>query len=274
MVELIAVVSGVFVGLALGLTGGGGSLFAVPLLVYALQQPAEKAIPISLAVVALTAFAGALDAIKQRLIPYRPTFIFAIAGMLTAPLGLFLGDAVSSDVRMLLFGLLTLILATRMWLQAKDKNATLAVRAQLQKSPLTPVCRYSTEGALQFTPKCATAITFAGIITGVLSGFFGVGGGFLIVPALMLVTQITIHQAVASSLVIISLIGVSGVAFSQQSLASVDITIIIFAGGSLAGMLLGRIFAKRITATLLQKIFSLALIIAGLFIITKEVISL
>ena len=274
MVELIAIACGVFVGLALGLTGGGGSLFAVPLLVYALQQPAEKAIPISLAVVALTALVGAIDAIKQQLVLYRQTFIFALAGMLTAPLGLYLGGSFNSDIRMFLFGILTLILSVRMWIQANDSKAILAVRAKLQKSPLTPVCRYSSEGSIQFTPKCATAITLAGITTGLLSGFFGVGGGFLIVPILMLVTQITIHQAVASSLVIISLIGFSGVAFSQQSLSSIDTTIIIFAAGSLGGMLFGRTLAKHITASLLQKIFSFSLIVAGLFIITKQVIAL
>lgn len=269
MVELlITLACGAAVGLSLGLTGGGGSLFALPLLVYVLDIPLNIAVPASLLVVGLTALVGSLDALRLRLVFVRPTLLFGVAGIVSAPLGLWLGAQLPESWRLGLFALLAAIMGLRMARSARTMT-TRAVRAKLHNSEAgAPVCPYTRDGALRFSAPCAAALVLGGGTTGVLSGVFGVGGGFLIVPILMTTIRLPIERAIASSLLIITLISGSGAASALSSLHAYTAQLIPFAAGGLLGMLAGRWLAAKLPPQQLQQTFAggLLLVSAMMFI--------
>lgn len=269
---MLSVLFGAIVGLALGLTGGGGSIFAVPLLIYGCGVAPRDAVAISLIAVALTAASGVIEATRRGVIEWRAGLIFAVAGMAAAPFGVWLGGLVADQVTVLAFAGLMIVVGLRLLIKARGSaRDARVVRARVSAEATADagtVCRYSRDGRLRLNARCSFALLAVGILVGVLSGFFGVGGGFLIVPALILVTEMGIHRAVATSLLVITLVGLSGVASTLAAGRSLDplITVTFIIGGVL-GMTGGRLLARRIAGRALQAGFALAmLVIAGVMI--------
>ncbi len=261
MADWLPVAGGALVGAALGLTGGGGSLFAVPLLVLLLGMPLAQAVPVSLLVVAATAAIGAVEAVNRGLVHWRPVLIMAGAGALLTPTGLWLGNQLLPELRLGAFMVLAGLLSLHMWRGARAGEDARVVRAYLAGEGGQPACRYSSAGELRFTPRCATALGAAGALTGTLSGLFGVGGGFLIVPVLRFVTRMSMQQAVAGSLVIISIIGGSGCLSAAPALRETGALALWFGLGSATGMLGGRAVAARLAGPTLQRTFAAALLV-------------
>jgi uncharacterized protein len=267
MIEFVLpVIFGITVGLALGLTGGGGSIFAVPLLIYGLGLPPVQAVPVSLVTVAMTALIGAFHTFKDRLLVWQPAVVFAAGGMIGAPVGVLITRRIDEHLIVSGFALLSIIVGSFMWRSAKVSPAEAAVvRARLHSEEGGGVvCRLSESGELHFSAPCAAVITVVGLGTGILSGLFGVGGGFLIVPALVGITRMGIHRAIAASLVIISVIGFTGAA---SALWQGDIlwgVLLPFVAGGAMGMLSGRSIAARIAGVALQRFFGGAIISVGL----------
>ena len=215
MVTALSLLFGAIVGLALGLTGGGGSVFAIPLLVFGLGMPAHEAVTLSLAAVTVVAIVGSLGAARNHLIEYRAGLIFAVAGTVAAPAGVYIANLLDERTLLIAFGILVVIVATAMWQKARTTPGdSHAVRANLSANYLDTSgapCKFNPDSRrLRLTAPCSMVLSIAGLITGILSGMFGVGGGFIIVPALTVVTQLSIHRAVATSLFVIALIGCSG----------------------------------------------------------------
>jgi uncharacterized membrane protein YfcA len=208
---LLAVVSGSAVGMALGLTGGGGSIFAMPLLIYVLGLPPASAVPVSLAAVALTALMGAVLAARDDLPVWPAAATFGLGGIIGAPLGIFLARGLDERIIVGGFAALALIVGVLMWWRSSryPVEAT-AVRARPAAEDPSGACRLADDGKLRFTAPCGAVLSLSGVGTGILSGIFGVGGGFVIVPVLSAVTQMGIHRAVATSLVALSAIGFAG----------------------------------------------------------------
>jgi uncharacterized membrane protein YfcA len=260
-----AIASGGVVGLALGLTGGGGSIFAVPLLIYALGLPPDQAIPISLVAVALTALVGGVQSVRHRLAVWQPALIFAVGGVVGAPLGLHLAAFVEADWLVAGFGLLALSIGSLMW-RASRRAPERAAAVRARSNPggdQGPICQLAPGGQLRFTAPCAFVLSATGIGTGFLSGLFGVGGGFLIVPALIAVTRMGIHRAVATSLLIITAIGFAGAASAMWQ-GRIDWSVLApFALGGAVGMIGGRRMAARLAGPRLQRIFSLLIVCVG-----------
>lgn len=263
----VALTAGVAVGFALGLTGSGGSLFAIPLLIYVVGLDMASAVPISLFVVGITALIGAFSAYHKKLLLIRPTVIFGIAGILSAPIGLKLGSITPENYRMLGFAILAMFMAARMGWQSLNDQSNKIVRADLVLEGQSGICRYSPEGKIGFTIPCAIALILAGALTGTMSGFFGVGGGFLIVPALMFVIRMNMPYAVGSSLAIIAMIGISGGALNGFPILIENNAALGFGVGSLFGMFLGRALASRLAGPLLQQVFTLALFSISIFML-------
>jgi uncharacterized membrane protein YfcA len=119
----LSILFGMLVGLSLGLTGGGGAIFAVPLLVYGLGTPTKEAVAISLAAVGVTAFVGFLHRWKLREVELRTGLLFAFAGMLGAPVGTWLAGLLPDQVLLLSFGGLMVIVAVRLWRQASQRSS-------------------------------------------------------------------------------------------------------------------------------------------------------
>ena len=263
----VALTAGVAVGFSLGLTGSGGSLFAIPLLIYVVGLDIDSAVPISLFVVGITALIGAFSAYHKKLLLLRPTVIFGIAGILSAPIGLKLGSITPENYRILGFAILAMLMAARMGWQSLNDQSNKIVRADLALEGQSGICRYSPEGKIGFTVPCAIALILAGALTGTMSGFFGVGGGFLIVPALMFVIRMNMPYAVGSSLAIIAMIGISGGALSGFPILIENNAALGFGVGSLFGMFLGRALASRLAGPLLQQLFTLALFSTSIFMV-------
>ena len=196
------------VGFALGLTGGGGGIFAVPLLVYGLSVPPREAVGISLAAVGGTALMGAIPRWRRGEVDLATGALFAACGMLGAPLGNLVVPLLPDRVLLLLFSALMLAVAVSMWRKSRPQPQDRLL--PISVSPL-PLCQRTADRKLFFTMRCAVLLGMLGLLTGILSGMFGVGGGFVIVPALVLFSGMAIHYAVATSLMVIVLVSLSGV---------------------------------------------------------------
>ncbi|MEO6808514.1 MAG: sulfite exporter TauE/SafE family protein [Isosphaeraceae bacterium] len=272
----LGLVFGALVGFSLGLTGGGGSIFAVPLLVYGLAVRPREAIGISLAAVGATAMVGGLRRLARGEVEVRTGLIFAVAGMLGAPVGSWLGGLLAEGVLLTLFAVLMAAVALRMWVQAnRQPEETLAVRAgvaTLADEP-GPACRRDPGGRLRLTSRCFAVLALAGLVTGVLSGLFGVGGGFVIVPALVFVTGLGIHRAVATSLLVIALVSASGVAsYLVQGRPLPWSLSALFVVGGLFGMELGAHAGRRLSGPRLQKLFAAAMVAVAIFIMVNRLV--
>lgn len=273
---VLALIFGTAVGFSLGLTGGGGSLIAVPLLVYGLGLPSREAVGVSLAAVGATALVGALHRLWQRQVEIGVGVMFAAAGMLAAPLGSWLGRLVPETALLVAFAALMLWVAARMWRKATRHPEHAAVVRAPRIRPVVddarPACSRDPEGRLRMTSRCARVLLGAGIATGLLSGLFGVGGGFVIVPALVLFSGMGIHRAVATSLLVIALVSGAGVASKLIAGESLNgpLTALFVAGG-IAGLGVGTVVAHHLSPVRLQKVFAGIIVGVAVFVIVRNV---
>jgi uncharacterized membrane protein YfcA len=250
-----AILSGILVGLALGLTGGGGSILAVPLLLGILGLALRDAVAVSLAVVGLTALYGA--ALQWKQVRWGAGAVLGTGGILGAPLGAYVGANWPESLTLGLFALLMLFIAVKMWRGGQSQDVPLSLWT----------CRRDPEGRLHFQWSCAAKLGVAGAITGVLSGIFGVGGGFLVVPALLLVTAMPISSALATSLVGIFLISAAAFASNLLTLPSFPtMTAAWFLLGGAVGMTGGSWWKNSIPQELLRRVFAGALIVVALWV--------
>ena len=264
MLSSLSILFGTLVGFALGLTGGGGSLLAIPLLVYGLSISPRDAFGISLVVVGATALIGLVQRIRAGEVELGTGFLFAFSGVIGAPLGIWLAGKTSETVLMVLFSTLMIFIAWRMWLESSNK-----IKSDPGEGSST--CQREENGKLKFTSRCALLLTLVGLGTGFLSGMFGIGGGIVIVPALVMFSGMPIHRAVGTSLLVIVLISFSGSV--THVLANHDISLKVtslFVAGGVLGLFISNFVAKKISGPILQKVFTVSIIVIAIFILSKE----
>lgn len=265
-----SLVFGAVVGLSLGLTGGGGAIFAVPLLVYGLGTPAREAVGISLAAVGATSFIGFLMRWRLGEVELRTGLVFAIAGMAGAPIGTWLAGYIPDTALLLMFAGLMVVVAVRLWRQA-SRQSHRKPEGQQPTNQDGIVCRRDSDGVLILTSRCAAMLTLVGVGTGVLSGLFGVGGGFVIVPALVLFSGLSIHIAVGTSLMVIALVSVSGIASLLVSGREISpVVTLLFVAGGVVGLLIGQQIGRRLSGPALQKLFVFAILAVAAFVIARN----
>ncbi|CAN5183746.1 sulfite exporter TauE/SafE family protein [soil metagenome] len=255
--DLLGLLYGLIVGVSLGLTGGGGSIFAVPLLIYGLGVPVGSAIGLSLAAVGVTAGFGAALRLKAREVDLRAGLVFAGAGMVLAPAGAFLGAHVPAPLLRSTVALLMGCVGLRMWRgKAGDTVAPGPCAARPGRGP---------------GMGCYVRLAAAGCAAGILAGLFGIGGGFVIVPALLYVTGMSIHRAVATSLLVIFLIALSGVAahLAHGQQFPMPVTA-LFIGGGFAGMFAGGALRSRLSGPALQRLFAVAMWVVAAFLLARN----
>lgn len=266
---LFTILFGALVGFSLGLTGGGGAIFAVPLLVYGLGVPAREAVGVSLLTVGSTSLVGFVQRAWRGLVEFPTGLLFAISGVLGAPVGAWLADRIPETVLLSLFAVLMMVIAFRMWRKAGDPTARLPI---FMDENVGPTCRRDPEGKLRITSPCATLLGLVGFGAGVLSGMFGVGGGFIIVPALVMFSGMGMQRAIATSLLVITLISTSGTI--NHLLAGKELTWAtagVFTTGSITGLLAGSGLARRLAGPILQKVFAVAIVAVALYVIFRSV---
>lgn len=268
--SILSMIFGAVVGLSLGLTGGGGAIFAVPLLVYGLHVPPREAVGISLAAVGTTSFVGFLHRWKLGQVEIRTGLLFAVAGMIGAPIGTWIAGFLSEAVLLLSFAGLMIAVAVRLWQQA-SRPALDAQACPVPANQAGPTCQRDAAGFLILTSRCAVLLLIVGILTGVLSGIFGVGGGFVIVPALVLFSDMSIHRAVGTSLMVITMVSVSGVGSQIWAGRVIDpVVTALFVGGGIAGLITGQQIGRRLSGPVLQKVFVVAILAVAVFIIIRN----
>lgn len=260
---LTSVLLGLVVGIILALTGAGGGILAVPLLVFGTGIDVAQAGPIGLLAVGMAAALGAVLGLRSGLVRYRAALLIAAAGMLLSPAGLWAARLADARWLSFLFALTLLYVAYSTYRKAASKAAPDA-------APARAVCvRGPDTGRFIWTRPCARVLSLSGAVAGFLSGLLGVGGGFVMVPALQRYTDLPIKSAVATSLAVIAIISVTGVAAATLQ-GGVDwATAAPFAGGALAGMLGGRAMAARVAGPQLQKAFALVSALVALGMIAK-----
>jgi uncharacterized membrane protein YfcA len=243
----LSVVFGALIGLLLGLVGGGGSILTVPILVYVIGLDVQAATATSLAIVGASALAGALPHARAGRVNLRVALFFGLFGIAGAFAGTWLNHRVSGPWILLLFGLLMLIVATRMWMRK-------TVPAVEQTVP---------EGAIGWK------VPLAGLVVGLMTGFFGVGGGFLIVPALVLALGLPVAMAIGTSLVIIAINSASGIAAHFGSGLDLAVAALFILGGLVGGLLGGRL-AGRANERALSRAFAVLVAAVGAYLLVRN----
>ncbi len=247
------------VGLSLGLFGSGGSILTVPALIYLLHHEDTVAIAESLAIVGSIALIIVLPYAKARLVDWRLALRFGLPGMAGTYLGAWLAAFVPGYVQLFVFAGVMVLAAIQMWRKSKT-NVT---------SPQQPAA------AMRSNMK----IGIDGLAVGILTGFVGVGGGFLIVPALVLLAGLTMRQAVATSLLIIAMNSAIGLIKHLNVLNEmgtfVDLrTVGLFIAVGVIGSFIGKRLSDKLPQRAMQRGFAVFLILMAGFILVKETTSL
>jgi uncharacterized protein len=249
---VLGLASGALVGFSLGLVGGGGSILAVPLMVYVVgvAEP-HVAIGTSAIAVAANAAVNLSNHARGGTVIWSCALIFAVSGMLGALGGSILGKMMDGQKLLALFALVMIVIALLM-LKTRTRVGLSDVKASMSNMP---------------------AIVGLGLVTGTVSGFFGIGGGFLIVPALMLATGMPILNAVSSSLVAVSAFGLTTAAsYAWSGLVSWALAGLFVAGGiagGLAGTRSARYLAERRGA--LNIVFAVVIIAVALYMLARNI---
>lgn len=238
------------IGLSLGLLGSGGSIMTVPVLVYLLGQDEKTAIAGSLAIVGAVAAVASLQYLRARQVDGRAVLWFGLPGMLGTYLGAWSAAFIPGLLQLSLFALVMLVAAVLM----------------IRPPATEPAPR---------TPRAPFKIMADGLVVGIVTGLVGVGGGFLIVPALVLLGGLTMHRAVATSLVIIALKSFTGFWKYLDVLAAEGLSLDWDALGlvtalAIAGSVAGAQLAKRLPQARLRRIFGGFLVVMGLYILLRS----
>ncbi len=251
MGDLLSFGSGSLVGFSLGLLGGGGSILAVPLLVYVVGlKDTHVAIGTSALAVSVNAFANLIPHARAGTVKWPCAIVFAVSGIAGAALGAYLGRQVDGQHLLFLFGLVMLAVAMAMFSRRAAQGNAL----------------------VHIDPAIALRLGTTGLVVGLLSGFFGIGGGFLIVPAIMLGSGMATINAVGSSLVSVGAFGLTtAVTYALAGLVDWRVAAVFVLGG-VAGGLAGVKLSIRLSEKrgMLSKIFAVAVILVAAFVLWKS----
>ena len=241
----LALILAIAIGMVLGLLGGGGSILAVPALTMLLHFTPKEAVVISLSMVAVAAFAGAVGAFVRGTLPLATGLTVGIAATAGAVVGGFAGARLSDATQLRMLGIVMLVAATLMFWRPVTHSAPAEQRS-------LPV------------------MLLLGFPLGMLTGLIGVGGGFLIVPALVIVARLPMREAAGASLVVITMAAASGLTGYLGNTPLALSFIIPFALLAAAGTLAGGAIAHRLPQRGLQQVFAATLVVLGSYVLISS----
>jgi uncharacterized membrane protein YfcA len=265
---------GVLVGLSLGLIGGGGSILAVPLLVYIIGLEPHMAIGTSALVVGVNALVNFIDHKKRGHVLLNKSLLFAIPGVVGTVIGSQLGLLTPASSLLILFALFMITIAIKMLIEKKNmKEYILGVHFKKTKSLDDNIQK----NQLDIKDNSVTnknhkniKVVIMGFLVGLAAGYFGIGGGFLIVPSLMYL-DVNIVNSIGTSLLPVSFFGLTtAVSYSLSGQINILIAIILICGGIIGGKV-GTALSSRASKTLLTRIFAILLITVAVYIIIKTI---
>jgi uncharacterized membrane protein YfcA len=279
---LLASPLGFLIGVALGALGGGGSILAVPALVYAAGESPRAATTTSLIVVGVTALGGVVAHHRAGRVRVVAGLVFGLAGVGGSLLGSSLNGVVDDDVLLLAFAGLMLVAGWRMWVNKPCE--TLGDLAGPSRRRCRPVADPDPMGVLLTEAPPATLtgldvtvaakVLVAGTVVGLITGFFGVGGGFVVVPALVLALGFSMPEAVGTSLLVIAVNSAVAVT-SRLSTTGVDWGVALpFTVAGLLGSSTGKRLGDRLPAVTLIRWFVVLLCVLAAYVATQATLAL
>jgi hypothetical protein len=234
------------IGISLGLLGGGGSILAVPVLVYAAGLPVKEAIATSLLVVGSTALLAVVPHARKGNLEWRTGSVFAVTAMIGAYFGGLAADWFSGTTLLLLFAAMMVVTSLAMFRGRRD------LQAKKGRSLSVPL------------------VVSEGLAVGAVTGLVGAGGGFLVVPALVLLGGMEMHKAVGTSLMVIGLKSFAAFA-GHAAHASIDTELALMVTiAAVFGSQVGALFADRVPATSLRKIFAGFVLLMAAYVVHRE----
>lgn len=260
---------GALIGAILALTGAGGGILAVPLLVFGLGLSMVEAAPVGLLAVGLASAVGAVLGLRQGIVRYRAALYIAGIGVLCTPAGLWLAHRLPNMPLALAFAAVLIYASVRIFNKARRELNTQqpAPRAAFLPCVLNPL-----QGRLRWTLPCFRALALTGAVSGLLSGLLGVGGGFVIIPALTRYTDLEMKSVVATSLAVIALVSTGSVV--SASLAGVMHWAVgaPFALGAVLGLIAGRQVTRYLAGPRLQQLFAVVGVLAAFLMAAKALL--
>ena len=248
---------GLLIGVSLGAVGGGGSMLAIPTLVYAAGQTPSHASATSLLLVAITAGVGLVPHLRAGHVRVGVGIGFGVAGIGGAILGASAGTRVDADVLMLAFSGVMVAAGVVMWMRSRP----------------CPDCEARVTGTLHADIRTVSKVLVAGTVVGLMTGFFGVGGGFVIVPMLVLALGFSMPDAAGTSLVVIVVNSVVSLMSRLQAGAIEWGVTVPFVVASLIGVAIGGRVSGRSDPRRLQRMFVGLLAVSAAFTATKSALA-
>ena len=267
--SVLGLALGGIVGLILALSGAGGGILAVPLLVFGMHLTMKEAAPVGLIAVGVSAGIGAILGLKDKIVRYRAAALIGAVGMAFAPVGLWLAQRIPNAPLTIGFSFVLGLTAWRSY-----QNAVQSVQSAASGGGETeehaPYCAMNkVSGRLNWTKPCARALALTGMVSGLLSGMLGAGGGFVIVPSLRRHSDIPAHSIFATSLAVVAMVSLSGVLAASFG-GHVDWPIAApFGAGAVIALLLGRLLAKRLKGNGQLKAFAAVSAIVAVMLFAK-----
>ena len=244
----LTIAIGLVIGALVGLLGGGGSILAVPALVYLAGQDLQQAVATSLLVVGITAVVAVLPRLRERQISWRIGLLFGVAGAATAFAGAAVNRALPDELTLALFAVVMVGAGVRM----------------LQEKPATGTACAVDGGRVNWR-RCLPRTLAGGLVVGFLTGLLGVGGGFLIIPVLVLALGLPMPTAIGTSLVVVAINSAAGfAAHAGEATVDVPVTLAFTGAAVVAAMVTGRVGAHIHTDRLRRWFAWLVLTVAGL----------
>ena len=244
---IVPVALGIAIGALVGLLGGGGSILAVPALVYAAGQGLPQAVATSLLVVGITAVFALLPRIRARQIAWRIALLFGTAGAVTAFAGAAVNRLLPDDVVLGLFAALMIGAGIRM----------------LQEKPTTGAACAVDAGRINWR-RCLPRTLAGGLVVGFLTGLLGVGGGFLIIPVLVVVLGLSMETAIGTSLLIVAVNSAAGfAAHAGDTRLDVPVTVAFTVAAVVTALAVSQLATRLDTARLRRWFAYLVLVVAA-----------
>ena len=262
-IQITSILLGLFVGLALALTGAGGSILAIPILVYGVGLSLTQAVPIALLAIMSAASVGAIQGLHAGTVRYKTALLIASFGIAFAPVGVWLAQRAPTQILSLCFAAILIYMARQMWQPP-------SLQLSHEDKP-DPACMLNpTTSKLFWTASCTKRLVITGTATGLLSGLLGVGGGFMIVPSLKKVSNFNAQTIIATSLTVVALVSASSVAsYLLHGAISWEIAV-PFIASTVFGMFAFSLISYKIPLIISQRSFAVLAVMAAILMVLKS----
>ena len=249
----LAAIFAICIGLLLGLLGGGGSILTVPVLVYVLEFDAKNAIVTSLIIVAITSAIAMISHARNGCVCWKTGLSFSVTGIVGAYLGGRISAYIPDEILLLLFAMVMLVASFYM----------------LRSKPMVTAKIPLLDGLCPVELPLL-AIFFDGFMVGAITGLVGVGGGFLLVPALSFLVGLPIHAAIGTSLLIITLQSLAALAGHADHINIDPKIVALFSGLAVIGSLIGSSLSQKISPKNLKQVFGIFVLLIACFMIYQD----